>query len=195
VCNGPLRKTRKRRSRFCPRLSSGTTLCLSFRPALFVFSSYPRPPLPFTLLASLSPRFARNPDDDSNNSNDSNDVPPSLYKLPCGHEFHNDCLQPWLAEHITCPLCRTLVARNLGVQYLGEPIGCGVVIQPFLIFLSFSPFSHSSTSPSSHPCCFVLSLISGRCPAPTMTGSQQDICAVAISFARTLKMRKGCVTV
>jgi hypothetical protein len=30
-----------------------------------------------------------------------------LVTLKCTHPFHKTCLEPWLREYHTCPLCRT----------------------------------------------------------------------------------------
>ncbi|XP_037886209.1 RING-H2 finger protein ATL70-like [Glossina fuscipes] len=32
-----------------------------------------------------------------------------IRKLPCGHNFHAECLDKWLQSHETCPMCRTRV--------------------------------------------------------------------------------------
>lgn len=33
-------------------------------------------------------------------------------KLPCGHLFHNSCLQSWLEQDTSCPICRTALKRS-----------------------------------------------------------------------------------
>lgn len=39
--------------------------------------------------------------------------------LPCGHGFHSECIEPWIANHKdSCPICRQTVTDKLGVEYI-----------------------------------------------------------------------------
>ncbi|NXG19680.1 RN128 ligase, partial [Grallaria varia] len=42
-----------------------------------------------------------------------NDV---LRALTCNHAFHKTCIDPWLLEHGTCPLCKCDILKALGVE-------------------------------------------------------------------------------
>ncbi|KAL2309368.1 hypothetical protein Nmel_005564, partial [Mimus melanotis] len=41
--------------------------------------------------------------------------------LTCNHVFHKTCIDPWLLEHGTCPLCKCDILRVLGVEMDVEP--------------------------------------------------------------------------
>jgi len=34
----------------------------------------------------------------------------------CSHFFHRSCIEPWLLEHRTCPMCKCDILKALGVE-------------------------------------------------------------------------------
>lgn len=40
------------------------------------------------------------------------DLPPTRVRMPCGHDFHEDCLLQWVRTHHTCPVCRYELERG-----------------------------------------------------------------------------------
>lgn len=37
----------------------------------------------------------------------------SIFRL-VRHDFHKNCIDPWLLEHHTCPLCKSRVLKQFG---------------------------------------------------------------------------------
>jgi hypothetical protein len=40
--------------------------------------------------------------------------------LPCKHEFHRMCVDPWLLEHRTCPMCKMDILKHYGFVFAGS---------------------------------------------------------------------------
>ncbi|NXF32775.1 RN128 ligase, partial [Nyctibius bracteatus] len=74
-------------------------------------------------IEKLQLRTLKNEDKETDPNGDSCAVCIEQYKpnevvrtLACNHLFHKNCVDPWLLEHRTCPMCKYDILRGLGVE-------------------------------------------------------------------------------
>ncbi|KAK2816727.1 hypothetical protein Q7C36_022998 [Tachysurus vachellii] len=66
-----------------------------------------------------------------------------LSVLTCNHFFHKACIEPWLMEHRTCPMCKCDILKALGVETEDEQQH-----MPTITSDSFPSSTHESTPES-----------------------------------------------
>ncbi|KAG1958524.1 E3 ubiquitin-protein ligase RNF128 [Pimephales promelas] len=74
-------------------------------------------------IGQLQVRTLRQGDQETGPDADTCAVCIDLYKpgdvlsvLTCNHFFHRSCIEPWLLEHRTCPMCKCDILKALGVE-------------------------------------------------------------------------------
>ncbi|XP_073716359.1 E3 ubiquitin-protein ligase RNF128a isoform X1 [Misgurnus anguillicaudatus] len=94
-------------------------------------------------IGQLQVRTLRQGDQETGPDADTCAVCIDLYKpgdvlsiLTCNHFFHKSCIEPWLLEHRTCPMCKCDILKALGVEMDVEE-------QPHISVPDFRSFSIS----------------------------------------------------
>ncbi|XP_063059932.1 E3 ubiquitin-protein ligase RNF128a [Engraulis encrasicolus] len=70
--------------------------------------------------------------------------------LTCNHFFHKQCIEPWLLEHRTCPMCKCDILKALGVEPdLEEESPQQIVVPPEMFSFPSVPEDTRSETASS----------------------------------------------
>ncbi|XP_076129589.1 E3 ubiquitin-protein ligase RNF128a [Alosa pseudoharengus] len=70
--------------------------------------------------------------------------------LTCNHLFHKQCIEPWLLEHRTCPMCKCDILKALGVEPDIEEPPQEITVPPELSFPNVTEDSRSETASSGY---------------------------------------------
>ncbi|XP_061105146.1 E3 ubiquitin-protein ligase RNF128a isoform X2 [Conger conger] len=69
--------------------------------------------------------------------------------LTCNHFFHKTCIEPWLLEHRTCPMCKCDILKALGIEPEDDHHG-GSIPPDFRSYPSIPEETRSETASSGY---------------------------------------------
>jgi len=69
--------------------------------------------------------------------------------LPCKHEYHKVCIDPWLLEHRTCPMCKLDILKHYGFVVSANQTILVSNYDPMIMISTDSSANHNTNSNSS----------------------------------------------